>query len=170
MKTLTDFLNEGINSKVDNPNRDEVVKWIDKNYKCLGLKISNNPNEDGLYEVMATSVELKNKNISSLTNGMFVWIYTKFFSCSRCKNLTSLDGAPSEVDSDFYCYDTAIKDLTGAPNVVGGDFNCSGCNSLVSLEGSPVYIGGDFDCSDCGINFTENDVKIISKVKGEIIC
>lgn len=195
MKALTDFLNEGNNYKTGNPNRDDVVKWIDENYIYTGLKISDKPYKySGMYEVAARDVEVKNKNITSLTNGMFVWTdVSGNFLCNYCKKLTSLKGAPEEVGKTFSCrYCDSLKSLEGAPrqvgdnfyclhckslvslndgpDVVGNHFDCAGCNSLMSLEGSPLYVGGYFDCSECGINFTENDVKIISKVKGKIIC
>lgn len=150
MKALTEFLNEVINSKADNTNRDKVVKWIDENYKCSGLKISDKPNKDGLYEVDARDVEVKNRNITSLTNGMFVWKDVKGnFDCSDCFSLESLKGSPNEIR---------------------GDFNCAFCISLKSLEDAPKVVGRDFECCNCGTTFTVNDVKIVSKVKGKIIC
>ncbi len=33
--------------------------------------------------------------------------------------------------------------------VVGGNFNCSECQDLISLKGSPEEVGGSFNCSEC---------------------
>ena len=70
------------------------------------IEISNEPNDNGKYEVSSKySVDVKNLNISSLTNGMFVWnIVDGDFNCGCCKNLTSLDGAPKKVNGHFSCY------------------------------------------------------------------
>lgn len=148
MKALTEFLNESIISKSDNPNRDEVIKWITENYKCPGLKISNNPNANGLYEAVATDVYVTNKNITSLTNGMFEWARVKSFNCSDCKYLESLDGSPKKVRLLFDCgFCTSLKSLEGLPQEVES-INCRGCNSLISLDGSPAKVY-NFFCNNC---------------------
>jgi hypothetical protein len=51
---------------------------------------------------------------------------------------------------------------------VGGDFICS-YNQLTSLDGAPNHVGGDFDCSD-NKNSIENIIEAYKKsgaVKGE---
>jgi hypothetical protein len=60
--------------------------------------------------------------------------------------------------------------LEGAPKNVKNDFACCACSSLITLEGCPKKVGGNFYCKDCGIQFTEDDVKKVSNVKGEIYC
>jgi hypothetical protein len=57
--------------------------------------------------------------------------------------------------------------LKGAPQSVGGDFNCRD-NQLVSLEGAPKSVNGNFDCSDNKVKFSEEDVLILTDVKGDI--
>lgn len=169
MKGLTDFLNEGINSKDNKDNRDEVIKWINENYDCSGLKISDNPNEDGLYEAVANKVNVKNKNITSLTNGMFIWSKVKTFYCYRCTSLTSLEGAPKEVEGDFSCIRcTSLTSLKGAPEEVGGNFDTDMCINLKSLEGCPKKVGKDFLCANYRSWFTEEDITDRCTVKGEI--
>jgi len=59
---------------------------------------------------------------------------------------------------------TSLKD---GPEKVGGDFVCSS-NNLTSLKGAPKEVGGSFKCSSNKIKFTEEDVRKVSKVKGEI--
>lgn len=148
-----------------------IEKWIKENYYCTGLKISDNLNKNGLYEVTARDIEVKNKNITLLTNGMFEWVKVKSFSCSSCSSLTSLEGAPEQVGEDFFCtFCHSLSSLEGAPKEVGGEFYCYDCTSLKTLVGAPKKAGGNFDCSDCKTKFTEDDVKKVSNVKGEIYC
>lgn len=152
----------------------DIEQFIRDNYKVFDrLYISDEPNENGKYEVSCRSVEVVNKNITSLTNGLFEWkIIGLHFNCSECCSLTTLEGAPEEVRGCFYCYGcasltslkgapewingdfscafcTALANLKGAPKKVGGNFNCSWCASLVSLEGAPEEVGRDFYCMDC---------------------
>jgi hypothetical protein len=70
------------------------------------INISNKPSSDGKYQVSSNySVDVSNLNMSSLTNGMFVWNTIRGdFNCGCCKNLTSLDGAPKKVNGYFSCY------------------------------------------------------------------
>ena len=112
MKSLREsLLDDELVEKTDNLIRDEILAFLVKNYKG-SYKISEKPNKDDLYEVSCTNrVNIINKNIKSLTNGMFIWTIVKeSFICVNCNSLTSLNGAPKEV---------------------GGTFNCSYCNSLI---------------------------------------
>ena len=75
-------------------------------------------------------------------------------------------------DSDVRIKNDKITQLTNdffEWGVVKGYFSCSYCASLTSLEGAPEKVGGRFYCRKCKIQFTEDDVKKVSKVKGEII-
>ena len=69
---------------------------------------------------------------------------------------------------NFNCSNNKLISLEGAPKIVES-FNCSG-NQLTSLEGAPEKVGGYFECRFCKIKFTEDDIKKISNVKGEIEC
>ena len=167
------ILNESLLDDDDvfyNPENDkkEIEKWIRNNYNIVGkLTIS-----DDFVVDCSGDVTIKNRNMESLTNGLFRWgrIRRRFycshcsiaslegapkevgwdFNCCDCKNLKSLEGAPEEVKGDFYCSNCKnLKSLEGAPEAVGGSFDCTGCDKLTSLEGSPKKIGGSFDCSNC---------------------
>ena len=159
MKTLKDYLYEaslldieGTLGSGDEVIKDKIEKWITDNFKVdSGLKISDNPNDDGKYEVSARYVNIKNKNTKSLTNGLFIWKEVKlYFDCTFCHQLTSLEGAPEKVDGNFMCDNCEnLVSLKGAPTIVGGSFDCSFCDNLISLEGAPKEIGGFFMCSYC---------------------
>ena len=66
----------------------------------------------------------------------------------RCTDnkLTSLEGAPQNVEGGFYCDGNNLTSLRGGPQKVGSNFTC-GRNKLTSLEGGPQSIGGGFLCS-----------------------
>ena len=252
MKNLKEYIKEGLFDDLEEIEKiggmesnikqlkKEIEEWIKENYYKNKLKISNKPNKDGLYEVTAENVEVKSRNndITSLTNGLFIWKEVNdFFICTGCKNLTSLEGAPKKVGGDFSCaYCTSLESLEGCPKEVGGWFSCAHCNSLSSLKGAPEKVdkdfscfnckslkslegapkeveedfycsncislkslkgcpekvgegfscnecknlsslkgapkevGGDFNCCKCGTQFTEDDVKKVSNVKGNINC
>ena len=109
------------------------------------------------------------KYITSLTDGLFQWGKVKGdFNCSWCDLLESLKGAPKEVDY-FYCGKCKnLTSLKGVPEVVERVFSCR-LTSITSLEGCPKVVGGNFVCNDCETVFTEEDVRKVSKVKGDII-
>jgi len=87
---------------------------------------------------------------------------------SSGNELTSLVGAPKTVGGDFYCSYNLLTSLEGAPETVGGDFYC-GYNKLTSLVGVPKYVGGIFVCNDNPGNFTEEQVRALCDVKGEVL-
>ena len=151
MKTLREsLLDDDLVGKTDKMIKDEIKSFLKENYDGL-IKISKKPNTDNKYEVSSTkNIRVKNYNMISLTNGMFIWsIVSGYFDCNYCRSLKSLEGAPKKVGDNFYC---------------------SRCNSLKSLEGAPKEIGGNFYCYNCASKFTIEDVKKISNVKGAIMC
>lgn len=50
---------------------------------------------------------------------------------------------------------------------VNGSFDCSS-NQLTSLEGAPKEVGGDFYCQDNPVKFTEEQVRAVCDVKGNV--
>ena len=81
--------------------------------------------------------------------------------------LDSLVGAPTSVGGGFYCNNNKLKSLVGAPTSVGGSFYCNN-NKLTSLVGAPTSVGGDFHCYDNAVKFTEEQVRAVCDVKGNI--
>ena len=221
--SLLDYINESLLDDEDVLMKDtsneviknEILKFLKENYfRSAKFKISKKP-INGKYIVdCTTSLEVENRNITSLTNKYFVfgvvngYFYCSFcdpltslegapkkvdgnfncircdsltslkgapkevggsFSCSYCNSLTSLKGAPKEVGGSFYCFNcNSLTSLEDAPKKVGRDFKCYDCKSLTSLKGAPEKVGRDFNCRNCKIQFTVDDVKKVSKVKGEI--
>ena len=147
MKNLKEYIIESIFDIEDNiDNMDESIKeeinqFLNDNFDGASLcKISDKPNNDGKYEVSSKEIiKVKNKKITSLTNGLFIWTTVdKDFKCAFCDLLTSLEGAPKNVGGTFNCiYCNSLTSLKGSPEKVGGKFDCNGCKSLKSLEGAP---------------------------------
>jgi hypothetical protein len=51
------------------------------------------------------------------------------------------------VTGNFYCHDTNITSLAGAPRSVGGNFYCNK-TKITSLAGAPKSVGRSFYCHD----------------------
>lgn len=192
MKGLKEVLLETIES-FDLPMNDEIAEVIDfikTNYRgdatearlsvfgpkrISGFYIRPEKNDDGKYVVdFKGFMCVKNLQITSLTNDLFVFGEGKMgkldasFDCSKCKNLTSLEGAPKRVSRSFSCDRCEnLTSLEGAPIEVGYDFICFGCTSLKSLKGAPKKVTVSFQCQSCGVQFTEDDIKKVSKVRNE---
>ena len=75
-----------------------IEEWIKSNYNIYGnLTIT-----DDFIVNCTGEVDVNNKSITSLTNGLFRWgkVGTDF-NCTYCDKLTSLEGAPKEVGCGF---------------------------------------------------------------------
>ena len=148
LKLCFESLLDGDDVFFDSGNEKKLVKeWINDNYKINGnLTIS-----DDFVVNCAGHVTVKNKSITSLTNGLFSWGEVDgFFNCGRCDKLTSLEGAPKKVGGDFCCHEcNSLETLEGAPEEVGGNFYCSCCEKLISLEGAPKKVGAGLYCNGC---------------------
>ena len=90
----------------------------------------------------------------------------KSFDCGY-NRLDSLVGAPTGVGGKFDCRYNILTSLVGAPVSVGLDFFC-GFNQLDSLVGAPTSVGGSFNCSNNVVKFTEEQVRAVCDVKGNI--
>ena len=73
----------------------------------------------------------------------------------------------NKVDGYFRCENNNLTSLQGAPKYVGGSFYCND-NKLTSLQYAPKYVGGDFWCNNNKKKFTEEEVRAVCNVKGNI--
>jgi hypothetical protein len=89
------------------------------------------------------------------------------FYCDN-NQLTSLEWAPEKVNKGFYCYNNKLTSLRGTPQKINEDFDCHG-NHLTSLKDCPKEVDGDFYCYNNSREFTKEDVRTISEVKGRIV-
>jgi hypothetical protein len=72
-----------------------------------------------------------------------------YFGCVS-NNLTTLEGVPKKVGSNFWCNYNKLTSLEHSPKIVGDDFRCGGNIYLTSLEGlEDTYISHDFIITNC---------------------
>ena len=150
MYTLTDKLYESLLDDEDDlisSDNSLIEQFLKDNYKI-----------DGTYTIKNNIVDIngsitvryeKYKKIKYLTNGTFKFgLVTKTFSCSECKSLLSLEGAPEKVNGNFYCsYCPKLTSLEGAPYEVGLDFSAMECYNLKTLKGLSKKVNGSVYCT-----------------------
>jgi hypothetical protein len=162
MKNINVYIKEGLadwgedktlNKKISKQTtktaiKQEITDWIIANthYSICKTKLKFDFNTSPV-TVNYTGIIKFKYEINSLTNGLFQWGYVgPRFECDYTK-ITSLEGAPREVN-DFNCsYCEFLESLEGAPDKCKY-FNCRGCMSLTSLEGSPEECDV-FRCGEC---------------------
>lgn len=146
-ESLLDDSNKLINNSIESI-KESIIDFIVQNYyktDVSRIKISDKPFKDKYSVNYDGNLYITNFDITSLTNGLFKFgEVSGNFDCGGCKSLISLKGAPKKVN---------------------GYFNCSECSSLKSLKGAPKEVGSNFYCRGCNKQFTEEDVRKVSKVK-----
>ncbi len=91
-----------------------------------------------------------------------------YFDCA-VNELTSLEGGPTIVKGDFYCSRNKLTSLKGAPSEVGGNFHAD-FNDLTSLEGAPATVGGYFSVEDNKLTSLKDVHKHVKEIGGEFYC
>lgn len=146
---------------------DDLVKiydFINNNYDEISkdkLIISKHKIK-GKYLISTDAyVVVKNFNIESLVNDLFVWDTVKSFYCNHCKNLKSLEGSPKKCVNFncSFCY--SLTNLIGAPEYVDTEFNCDYCKNLSSLEGITWKSIHHFSCKGTSIQLPAREIKKI---------
>ena len=92
-------------------------------------------------------------------------IYEGNFDCNN-NNLTSLEGAPKEINGSFDCSNNNLTSLEGAPKEINGYFDCSN-NNLTSLKDAPKKINGSFDCYNNNLTSLEGLSKYYKRFKSD---
>ena len=156
---IEDYMNESRLDEADlDPTLDEIYQFLEENYSFAvrrGTQFEKfiKATKKGNKYVLDSSESLYVEEFSapSLTNGLFEWGEVKGdFSCSDCKKLRTLEGAPKTVGGNFYCSSCRnLYTLEGAPEYVLGSFDCSNCSSLTSLVGAPKKVRRNFYCKHC---------------------
>jgi len=184
MRKLSDFYKSGA-SRTKLIRRVRSMTFIeigDGVYDVLGDVEFSDLELDSLLEVVALLKELTsseapvrirkvygsfrcNYNHLQTLQGAPEEVYRNF--CCAYNQLITLEGAPKRVGGSFHCEHTTIQTLQGAPEYVGGDFICF-YTKLVSLEGAPKYVGGNFLCYGNPRKFTEEEVRKLVNVIGEV--
>jgi hypothetical protein len=91
--------------------------------------------------------------------------------------LLSLRGCPQEIGGYFSCGQNLITSFIGGPKKIltspqyinnGYGYAASRNKKLISIEGLPKTINGQLWMTDSGKNFTEEEIRKICNVKGQI--
>ena len=152
MIKLKDILLEGKPSTIFVPRRLE-----DRVERLIMLYVKNGSKGD---------LDLSDLNLTKLPEILKNISVGRDFFCGT-NNLTSLENCPKTVGGNFFCGHNKLTSLKGAPSSVGGSFYCS-FNYLTSLTGAPKFVGGVFSCGFNEIKFTEEQVRAVCNVKGDI--
>jgi hypothetical protein len=120
----------------------EYNSYQDIDAICKEYKINNYTINNGLVDVDA-SVNLSYTRLTKLP--LQFGKVTGSFYCLNTQLIT-LEGAPKEIGGGFNCDNNQLITLEGAPKWVGGGFYCYH-NQLITLEGAPKWVGGDFYCN-----------------------
>ena len=115
IKSYDQFLNESIMGILDT--KEKIAFWLDS------MKIKKYTINDDLIVNVHGNVNLRGKKFKIFPvkfgeiNG--------YFYCHECKNLTSLIGCPTIIDSNFDCSDCVnIQSFDGFPKEVSGNIYC----------------------------------------------
>lgn len=138
---------------------EEQITWLDE---CTSGTWSLNP-ETGLVDVNG-NFDCRSQKLKDF-KGVRFGVITGCFWCYR-NSLTTLEGAPQEVGSEFSCSNNKLTSLEGVPQQVRGNFHCHN-NKLTSLEGGPQEVSGDFSCAHNKLTSLEGGPK---KVGGYFNC
>ena len=71
------------------------------------------------------------------------------------------------VGESFDCSYNNLTSLENCPKTVDGTFGCS-YNNLTSLTGATKSVGRDFYCGNNPVKFTEEQVRAVFNVKGDV--
>ena len=96
---------EGLLDRVKNKdvNHEALIKeFLKENYFIDPYEIKTTNNK--LVIDVKGNVKVINKDITSLTNGLFEFgVVSEYFDCTRCESLKTLEGAPKKVGLIFHC-------------------------------------------------------------------
>lgn len=142
----------------------EIYDFINNNYDPIpdDALIISERKINGKYHVSTDAfVVVKNTNIKSLVNDLFVWDTVESFICNHCRNLKSLEGAPKKCINFICTFCDSLTNLIGAPEYVDTEFKCDYCKNLSSLEGIRWKSVHHFSCKGTSIQLTAREVKKI---------
>lgn len=107
--------------------------------------------EDGIVNVLG-NVEYKTSiNRLRVQFGTVIGNFTRSRTTPQNPRLNTLAGFPRKVEGGVSVARSQIRDLTHAPNQVGGSFYAYDCANLKSLHGAPKWIGGNMLVYACAL-------------------
>ena len=138
-----------------NPEKIEIHKLC-KKYKIQNYKIWFNE-KTGKYTVNVSGpVDLSMQKLTQIP--ITFGVVNGFFDCSL-NNLTDLTNAPFRSGHGFSCknqYGNTLTSLKGAPKEVEYIFDCSNNDNLISYEYGPEIVGGTINLSYTNMTSLDN--------------
>ena len=121
--------------------KQDIINWISGHYRGYSVNLKIEDLEIDMTTSPPTVNSKKglifkpfNDSDSLNNNGMFKFGKVKNFTCKSNQRLTTLEGAPEEVESVFDCtYCSKLRSLKGAPKKVDY-FICKKCKGLKNLK------------------------------------
>lgn len=114
-------------------------------------------------EIPASRLSLKDRREYPFANP-----YPSDFSCLFL-NLTSLEGAPIEINGAFDCSHNKLTSLEGCPTKIKYEFDCSD-NKIISLEHAPHIVGSMFNCDNNRITSLIGVDDVVTRIGGLFEC
>ena len=145
----------------DEATKEDIATWLKANYDWPSDTYYE-INRDGKDWVVNCNwaVNLHNRKVTSLTNGHFRWGTVRSFYCLN-SDIISLEGAPQQVWEEFNCQGCKnLKSLKYAPKKCR-TFNCSDCGQITSLEGTPTTLH-TLNCAGTSIRNLKGGPKTVS--------
>ena len=136
IKNYQQFVNEDLRSKniVFEPQCD--------NLKILYPNIKVNYNADFKIVISYDKILSLNEEFYKILENDNIKIEDIIFE--NCGEISLYDINNFKKISDYGKFGEGIK-----------DFDCMNCGNLQSLEGAPEKVGGDFNCKECSLDFIE---------------
>lgn len=172
MKVSLVNINTGKSTNVDGKYTDDEIWSKNKDKINLVLVLENLKNskverviDDYIFNDNEGDLDLSGFKLTVLPKSLYDTTIKGNFDCSD-NLLTSLQNSPV-VSGNFDCSNNKLTSLIDGPSAVDGDFDCSD-NKLTSLAKAPKNVNGDFYCENNTSQFTENQVRFISNVRGNV--
>ena len=139
MKSLNIYINEAWSGVKKQSLKSEIEAWCEEvDIKNYTINSKGEIDVDGNVNLMYSDFEELPYKFGTVDG---------FFYLEGCENLISLKNCPDYVNASF---------------------DIDSCSQLDSLEGCPKEVWGDFWCNDCKRKFTEEEIRSLCKVKGDI--
>ena len=113
------------------------------------------------------SRRINKDKLIDLGNGEYKYDGGLFLDGVGLTSLTEIPYNIVEVTGQVWLDRNKLTSLKGCPKIVGSSFLCSH-NKLTTLEGCPEEVGNVFWCYDNNVKFTEEYVRSLCNVGGDI--
>ena len=91
------------------------------------------------------------------------------FICTLNHSLSDMEGMSTIINGNCkISYNNKLKTLYGVADVVKRDFDCSDNTKLKTIRYSPKIVGGSYHWLFNEVNVTEDNIRSVCKVKGEV--